>query len=416
MRTARYAVAAALGVGVLVVAAGHLVDPGPAPSSPAAAAVPGLPAGRFEPTWMPAGLRIASEIEETAPLTAARAGSSRTYIRRGPMADDQATLTVSSQSAGGDVDVDRDVARYAGARKVDVAGHPALLLAAVAGRDEPSLSWSPAPGQLAQVQGFGVSDDELQAAAAGRLPAGFTELQRNDAEAYPAPTPRRFTASTSPMRGPATAPGTPAVAIAAAWDRPLPAAEVAEPVRAHRAVRSVAGLDTTLSWIERPGLLVSVTGTSLGLDDVRRVAEGLRELSVDEVLARPSEQRVVVATGELAGRAYELRSFGSPSGPCLQLSYGWSGLTCASDPAAAVGDLTVSTGQGVAFGAVIPAATRVRLELGGDQAVETDAVGAPAGEGAAFFVVPVPVPDQARVSAVVAVGADGQVLRRTPVG
>jgi hypothetical protein len=323
-------------------------------------------------------------------------------------------LVVSRQTGGAAVNVDLDVARYAGAREVDVAGHPALLLSSVAGRDEASVSWSPAPGQLAQVQGFGLSDDDLLAAAAGRLPDGFTELQRDDAEAFPPPTPRRFTATTSPMRGPATAPGTPAVAITAAWDQPLPAGTAADPVRAHRAVRSVAGADTSLSWIERPGLLVTVTGTNVGLDDVRRVAEGLREVSADDVLARPSEQRVVVATGELAGRPYELRSFGSPSGPCLQLSYGWSGLTCASDPAAPVGDLTVSTGLGVAFGTVVPGAARVRLELGTEPAVETDAVGAGAGEGAAFFVAP--LSDRAKVSAVVALGPDGGVLRRTPVG
>ena len=159
---------------------------------------------------------------------------------------------------------------------------------------------------------------------------------------------------------------------------------------------------------------MTVTGTNVGLDDVRPVAEGLREVGADEVLARPKEQRVVVATGELAGRPYELRSFGSPSGPCLQLSYGWSGLTCASDPAAPVADLTVSTGLGVAFGTVVPGAARVRLELGTEPAVETDAVGAGAGEGAAFFVAP--LPDRARVSAVVALAPDGGVLRRTPVG
>jgi len=73
----------------------------------------------------------------------------------------------------------------------------------------------------------------------------------------------------------------------------------------------------------------------------------------------------------------------------------------------------MSISEGVASGPVVAEATRVRLELAGGRAVETEAVGASAGQGAAFYVVDLP-PDFVRVVAVVALGPQGQVLRRSP--
>jgi hypothetical protein len=179
-------------------------------------------------------------------------------------------------------------------------------------------------------------------------------------------------------------------------------------------VQDFQGADTTLTWTERPGLTVTVTGTNLAVDQVREIAERLREESVDEVLARQTGERVVLATGQAGGQAYELRSFGSPSGPCLQLSYGWTSLTCGGGPTGRVADLAPSISLGVAFGPVVTGTARVRLELGDGPTVETDTVGEAAGQGAAFYVAL--LPQSGRVTAVVALGAGGEVLRRTPVG
>ena len=91
------------------------------------------------------------------------------------------------------------------------------------------------------------------------------------------------------------------------------------------------------------------------------------------------------------------------------------GRSCSSDPTATIADLAISIGLGVAYGPVVAEAARVRLELAGGRTVETDAVGAAAGQGAAFYVVDLP-PDFGRVVAVSALGPAGQVLRRTAVG
>jgi hypothetical protein len=206
----------------------------------------------------------------------------------------------------------------------------------------------------------------------------------------------------------------PSVAIDAAWDGMAPAGEPTGPVRGHPARRSKAGGVTTLSWTERPGLLVSVSGTKVSADDVRRVATGLREQSVEDVLGRPTGEKVVLARGEVGGTPYELRTQGGPSGPCLELAHGRLSSACSSDPAARVADFQVSIDAGVAFGPVVAGATAVRLELAGGQSVEAATVGQSAGLGAAFFVVALP-PDVSRVEAVLALGAGGEVLRRTPV-
>jgi hypothetical protein len=296
----------------------------------------------------------------------------------------------------------------------------------LAGRAEAIVEWSPGPGQLAQVKGAGVTDEELSTVAQGLLPpprldatplpAGFQEVIRRDGASLPPATPRGYEVGTTPQRGPARNPGVPvpSVRILAVWGEALPAGETAL-VRDRPAIVTTGGTEVTVAWLERADLRVSVTGTDLGLDDVRRIAAGLREQSVDEILARPSGARVIVARGELGGIAYELRARGGSPGACLELARGSLAITCASGMTATVADLRISIGMGVAFGPVSAEAASVRLELAGDTSVETEALGAPAGLGAAFYVVAL-APDFGRVVAVVALGPDGHVLRRTPVG
>jgi hypothetical protein len=187
------------------------------------------------------------------------------------------------------------------------------------------------------------------------------------------------------------------------------------PVRGRPGVVSTNGFETSVAWLERPDLLVTAAGTNLGVDDVVRIAGGLREQSLEEVLERPSGARVVLARGELGGIPYELRARGGSPGACLELARGSLSITCNSEVTATVADLSITIGMGVAFGPVDVEAAGVRLEVSNGEAVSTEAVGAAAGLGAAFYVVALP-PDFGRVLAVVALGPDGQVLRRTAVG
>lgn len=385
---------------------------------------PELPSGRFVPTWLPGDLGIQTEEERQAGNDEG-SGSSRSYTRNLPTGvTDRLILSVEEPAAP--LDVDRDIARYAGARRVDVQGRPGLLLPLVGGRTEVTLAWSPGPGQLVQLRGTGLSADELSTFAqrvvlpprldATPVPEGFRESIRRDGSALPPPTPRRYEVGTTPFRGAATNPASmlPAVHIRAMWDEPLTPG-TPEAVRGRQGVLSTNGANTTLDWLERPGLLVTVTATNVGLEDVRRVAAGLREQGVDEVLRRPPGARVLIGRGQLEGGPYELWSTGGPSGPCLELTRSGSvGRHCTTGLTATLADLPISIGLGVAYGPVVPGAARVRLELAGGRTAETSAVGAEAGQGAAFYVVDLP-PDFGRVVAVVALGPDGRVLLRTPV-
>jgi hypothetical protein len=161
-------------------------------------------------------------------------------------------------------------------------------------------------------------------------------------------------------------------------------------------------------------LVVTVTGTNVDTDDVRRIATELRELSVEEVLIRPTGAPAVLARGEGAGVPYELRIRTGPSGPCLELVHNWVQSQCSGDPMPAVVEFQGAIFQGMAYGSVVLDAASVRIELDGGRVVDTVPVGRAAGVGTAFFVADVP-PD-ARLVAVAALGPDGQVLRRTPAG
>ncbi|HVL06157.1 MAG TPA: hypothetical protein VM388_09215 [Acidimicrobiales bacterium] len=55
------------------------------------------------------------------------------------------------------------------------------------------------------------------------------------------------------------------------------------------------------------------------------------------------------------------------------------------------------------------------MELAGGRSVETEALGGDTGQNAAFYVAAL-APGDARVEAVVAIGAGGEVLRRTTAG
>ncbi len=407
----------------LIVAGRSATRPVSIATQPAQPSTPEHPAGRFLPTWLPGTMRIATEQEYLA-FPAQPAGRFRTFIRRGPQPIDGDSLTISLQDGAPALDIDTAVARYPGAARRDVQGRPALYLPTVSARSGATLVWSAAPGRLAQVTGVGVTESELASVAGGfqlpprldatPVPLGFAEVTRNDTHAYPPPVPLRFTADTRPLQGSSVLAEAPWVSIGALWDAVAPAGQPTAPVRGHPAVKSKEGTETTLWWTERPGLMVSVTGTKVSIDDIRRVAVGLREQSVEEVLGRPTGEKVVLARGEAGGTPYELRTHGGPSGPCLELAHGGLFSSCSSDPAARVADFTLSIGGGMAFGPVVAEATSVRLELAGGQSVEAVTVGRDAGQGAAFYVVALP-PEASRVEAVVALGAGGQVLRRTPV-
>lgn len=429
------AAASALAVGLPV--AGLLSrQPEPRPPGPAATqttlpapttvpATPDHPSGRFTPTWLPGSLRVQTEREATASTPDGAEGWYRIYARQGRLPGDQDALTLSLHTNAPPLDVDAEAARYAGARRMEVQGHPALYLPVVAARGESSLAWSPGAGQVAQVRGSGLGEAELSAVAEGfRLPPnldatarpeGFYEVVRRDGQPFPPATPRRHDAGTAPARAAATNPATrPAVVrISAVWGAPLPAGEPAGRVRGHPAVVSAAENEVTLDWVERPGLLVSVTGGNVSIEGVRRIASGLREQSMAEILRRPTGEPEVVARGDLAGTPYELRARGGASGPCLELHRGSLASICSSDPTSTVAELGISHGRGVVFGPVVPEATSVRLELADGRTVQTDALGRSTGLGAAFYVVA--LPPETRVVAVVALAAGGEVLRSMPV-
>lgn len=394
------------------------------PASPATAQpTPEHPSGRFLPTWLPGDLRVLTEREWGATPASSAAGWTRTYIRRGPL-HSQDVLTISLEDGAPALDIDLESARSAGATPVTVQDHPGLHLAPVAGRHDAALLWSPAPGRLAQVLGSGVSEEELFQVAEGFLPPprldatpvpeGFTELQRADDRPFPAAVPRHYSVGTLPLRGGSRPPGTPSVRVTAGWGDALPAGGIEVAVRGRTGVVTGEGVETLLTWAERADLVVTVAGTNVGLEEVRRVASDLREQSVEEVLARPTGAPVVLDRGEIGGRSYELRAASHGSGPCLELARDWVGSACSGDPMRAIVDFGPSTLQGVAFGSVLLGAASVRLELDGGRAVETGAVGEAAGLGTAFYVVALPA--DSRVLAVVALGVEGQVLRRTPAG
>lgn len=423
----RRTLAAALAVAVGAVAVVLTVDGnGPAPPAPAPVtlAPPEHPSGRFLPTWLPGSLRVQTEQEWGAGRAAPGPGWTRTYIRRGPFAGDQDVITISLEEGAPALDVDAEVARYAGARPATVQGFPALLLGLVAARHQAALVWSPGPGRLAQVLGSGVSEAELAEVAesflepprldATTLLEGFTELQRSDARAFPAAVPRHYAVGTLPLRGGARPEGTPSVQIVAAWGGTVPAGATTVAVGDKTGVVTGAATETVVTWLERSGLVVSVAGKNVGLDDVRRIASALREQSIEEVAARPAGAPVRLAHGDIGGSPFELRARSGSSGRCLELVHGPVTSACSADPLQDVVEFRGSIAQGLAFGSVPLAAASVSLELAGDQVVETMPVGKEAGLGTAFYVAAVP-PD-ARLLAVVALGADGQVLDRAAPG
>lgn len=430
----RRTLGATVGVTLAAVAVAVLASDGPAPAPPERAATepagaagappaPEHPSGRFLPAWLPGDLRVQVEQEWGATPESPAAGWTRTYIRRGPFFS-QDVLTISLEEGAPALDVDLEVSRYAGAERVTVQDQPAVFLGLVAGRHDAALVWSPAPGRLAQVLGSGLSEEELAGVAEGFLPPprldatpvpkGFTELQRRDDLAFPAAVPRHYAVNTLPLRGPARPPGTPSVQVMAGWGGALPTDGTEVAVRGRTGLVTADGEKTVLAWSERPGLVVSVTGTNVGIEGVRRVASELRELSVGEVLARPTGAPVLLARGDANGLPFELRTANGVSGPCLELVHNWVHRQCSGDPFQAVVDFESTTFQGLAYGSVAVDAASVRLELDGGRAVETTPVGRAAGLGTAFFVVGVPA--DARLVAVVALGADGQTLRRTPAG
>ncbi len=391
-----------------------------------AASAPGTPAhpsGRFLPTWLPGNLRVQTEQEWAAGTEARGSGWTRTYIRRGPLGAGHDVVTISLEEGAPALDIDAEVARYAGARHATVQARPAMSLGLVAARHDAALVWSPGPGRLAQVLGSGVSEEELSAVADGfqlpprldatPVPHGFTELQRSDEHPYPAAVPRAYAVNTLPMRGPSRPPGTPSVQIIASWAGVVPPGNDTVTVRERTGVVTTDGDQTVLAWSERPDLVVRVAGTNLALDEVHRIASELREQSVEEVEARPAGVPALLARGNIGGRPYELRTTSGASGPCLELAHGWVGSACSVDPLREAVEFEPSTLQGVVFGSVLRDAASVRLELDGGQAVETDPVGKAAGLATAFYVTA--LPPNTRVLAVVALGPQGQVLRRTPV-
>lgn len=395
--------------------------PAPAPviALAAAPATPDHPSGRFVPAWLPGSLRIATE-QEWAPGRSAP-GWTRTYVRRGPF-ERQDFVTISLEDGAPALDVDLEVSRYAGARRATVQDQPALFLGLVAARHDMVLIWNPAPGRLAEVLGSGVTEAELAGVAEGfrlpprldatPVPEGFTEMQRADDRAYPAAVPRQYAVNTLPLRGPSRPPGTPSVLIAAGWAGELPAGGAPVDVPSTTGVVTTDGEKTVLTWSERPGLVVSVTGSSVALDDVRRIASELREQSFEEVEARPTGAPAVLARGESKGMPYELRVRTGPSGPCLELVHNWVQNQCSVGPLQDVPTYESAIFQGLAYGPVGADAASVRIELDGGRTVDTMPVGGAAGLATAFYVADVP-PDS-RLEAVVALGPDGQVLRRTP--
>ena len=118
--------------------------------------------------------------------------------------------------------------------------------------------------------------------------------------------------------------------------------------------------------------------------------------------------------GTLDGGPYELWPRAGPRAHAWNWPTGACRTRCGPDLTPDVADLPISIGWTWRSGRWCAEAARVRLELAGGRTMETPAVGAAAGQGAAFYVVALP-PDFGRVVAVVALGPNGQVLRRTPV-
>lgn len=413
--------AGAVAVGVVVWVSGD-DRPGPAPALPGTAAAPATPdhpSGRFLPAWLPGSLRTATE-QEWAPGRTAP-GWTRTYVRRGPLEHND-FVTISLEEGAPPLDVDLEVSRYAGARRATVQDRPAVFLGLVAARHDMALVWSPAPGRLAEVLGSGVSEEELAGVAEGfrvpprldatPVPDGFTEMQRADDRSFPAAVPRQYAVNTLPLRGGSRPPGTPSVLVVAGWAGEVPAGGTPVDVRGTAGVVTTDGEKTVLTWSERPGLVVSVTGSNVALDDVRRIASELRELSVEEVMARPTGASVVLARGESKGLPWELRTTAGTSGPCLEMAHNWVQDQCSGGPLQDVVTFDSTIFQGLAYGPVALEATTVRIELDGGRTVEAVPVAKDAGLATAFYVAD--VPPESQLVAVVALGADGQVLRRTP--
>jgi hypothetical protein len=409
----------------------------PAPTTPS------QPTGRFVPSYLPEGLSLVSEDEAVPALVAQGGPPGRFRIYDNDPSGNGDVISTSFSTDAPALDVDSEVSRYPGARKVEVQGQAALFLPPVTARRGWVVAWAPARGQLAQVTvnatgrvggGAGLGDDGvLELAESLRLPeldgtplpAGFAlrRGQAYDSRSLAPPVPRQWLATYSDVSREHHATGIApnaanrrSVTITSSWRSGLPSGASTKAVRGHDAVApSSPDGYRSLSWEERPGLQVTVTGERLAEDELRRVAEGLREQSVDEVLSRPSGSPAVVGSAEVAGTTYELVTSRRPTGICVELRGARDagrGIACGFDPAAAMLRLEITTrGEPrIMFGMARPAASRVRVEFPGSEPVQAKVFSA---EEATYWLAA--LPDEQPVTAVVALDAGGRVLERLEI-
>ncbi|MDQ2826308.1 MAG: hypothetical protein M3Y04_05035 [Actinomycetota bacterium] len=395
----------------------------------------GPPSGRFVATYVPAGLVQVGE-KELAKVAVGLPNPGRFRSWTAPPTGGQPVhLNASWISDAPTLDVDAEVARYVGARRVEIQGQPALFLPQLSARPAPVLAWQPLPGQMVTVSGTAVADDDVLATAQGlrvpeleasSLPTGFDPVPQSSEMAQPVPVPRRYSlyygVGGSPDAATALTPQPtgPALSISARWGEPLaPAAPSAGEVRGHPAVAPPQGPDqagtVALAWIERGDLQVQMSASGIDETELRRVAEGLRERSAAEVLAQDSTAAVASATA--GGTSYTLRTSTQPG--CLQLIGDGNRITaaCGFDPGADGVSVLVSAvakGDGPSRPVVVGL---VRADAAGMRVVFPDGnyvAGsvAPAAAGSATTLYAVEMPQAAAVAAVVAVDRAGTELAR----
>jgi hypothetical protein len=406
------------------------------------APAPTRPTGRFVPTYLPHGLRLVTEAESASPpFGGGPPGRSRTYDNAAGGNGDVITTSLATDAAA--LDVRSEVAHYPGARSVEIQGHDALFLPPVAARSGWVVAWAPAPGQLAQVlvnaaarpdagAPTGLGDQDVLALADALripelddtpLPAGFAPRRggSSDSHAMPPPVPRNWTATYSdvdPAPGDATgiapnAANRHSVSITTSWRSELSPGAPAGRIRGHDALAPSAPEGyRSLEWEERAGLQVVVTGERVDDAQLRRVAEGLREQSEEEVLGATTASAVSVGRADVAGRTYELVSSHRPSGVCVELRTeggGPGGIACGFDPSTPVLTIGITT-QGsprILFGAARRQAAHVRVEVADGLTVDATTVAGP--DGTYWLAA---LPEGEAVAAVVATDSAGRVVER----
>ncbi|MGH9165721.1 MAG: hypothetical protein ACRDZW_09445 [Acidimicrobiales bacterium] len=200
-------------------------------------------------------------------------------------------------------------------------------------------------------------------------------------------------------------------------------------------VRGTAGLlsadNRMLTWIERPGVAVSILGTTLRPEQLQEIATGLRPIdrsAWDKRIAGipPGPQpgappEIPIASGERDGVPWQAavgRSHGVGGRELLCLvvhNAGGAGGSCTESAALAPGAMAdvEGTADGFVLGRVAPDVARLRVLLADGSSLEAAPAGGDAGFPTAYVVVP--LPPGATAGTVVALDAGGRELSRSAV-